>query len=157
VFEIGSQQVQLRFPEPAVPLDPVARPLQRSSPQPCATYAPISLHGGELCLLQHTDMLRHGGQRHVEARCQLADGTVAGGELRQDRTPRGISQRGEGPVECVLIVNHMVYYCTSMPGLSRAVERAGGDGGTGGDGSHSAGPPVYGTTAIPPFMTNRTR
>ena len=133
MFEISSQQIQLRLPEAAVALDPVARPSQRLRPELGRAHATRALDSGELGPLQHADVLRHGGQRHVEARCELTDRAVAGGELGEDRTPRGVGERGEGAVERPLIVNHVVYYCMPRTGVSspavpngRTVERSNG-------------------------------
>jgi hypothetical protein len=68
----------------------------------------MALYGRESCTLQHADVLRHRGERHVEASRKLADATLADGELRQDFSASGIGQRGECRVERGRSVNHMV-------------------------------------------------
>lgn len=64
-----------------------------------APHSPRLLHAGEPRALQHAHVLGDGGKRHGEARCELADGVIAGGESREDVASRGVCEGGEGVVE----------------------------------------------------------
>jgi hypothetical protein len=53
-------------------------------------------------------MLRHRGERHREARREIADRSLAGREARDDRTPGRVRERGERVIEAAGVVNHAV-------------------------------------------------
>lgn len=76
-----------------------------------ASGASVSLHGGEARALEHADVLRDRGQRHVESTRELLDRPLASGEPSEDLAASGIGERAEGGVEGLrVLVNHMVYY-----------------------------------------------
>ena len=58
--------------------------------------------------LQHSHMLRDGRQRHVEARRQFRDRSVATGEAVENLSAGGIPERGKRRIEVARIINHMV-------------------------------------------------
>jgi hypothetical protein len=100
--------IELKLPEAAVVLDPLRRFAHRRGDQRRAPYAPLAPHARETGALEHTYVLRHGGERHLKARCQLADRPLAGRKPRDDRAPSRIGESGECIVERLLVVNHMV-------------------------------------------------
>jgi hypothetical protein len=55
-------------------------------------------------------VLRRRGERHVEARRELADRFFTTSEPRQDLPPYWMRERGKGCIEARLMVNHVVYY-----------------------------------------------
>jgi hypothetical protein len=108
VFEIGGEEIELRLPELPVVRDPLEGAAHRHGIERGATHAPFLLHGREPRALEHADVFRDGGERHREARGELADGAVAGGESREDVAAGGVGEGGEGGVEGAGRVNHMV-------------------------------------------------
>lgn len=73
-----------------------------------APHAPFLLHGGEPRALQYVHVLGDGGERHREARGELADGAIAGREACEDVASGGVGEGGEGVIERLGTVNHMV-------------------------------------------------
>jgi hypothetical protein len=55
-------------------------------------------------------MLHHCRQRHAVRLGQFCDGGLAEHQARQNRTPRGISQRAKGGIQSRTTLNHTVYY-----------------------------------------------
>jgi hypothetical protein len=108
LFEIGREHVELRLPELPVVRDPRERVAHGRGVERCTPHASFLLDGGEPGTLQHAHVLGDGRERHREARCELADGMVAGGEAREDVAARGVGEGGEGVVEGPGTVNHMV-------------------------------------------------
>ena len=70
--------------------------------------APLTPYGGEAGPLENTHVLRHRGQGHREAACDLADGAITSRKLREDGAPSRIREGAECGVERVLLINHMV-------------------------------------------------
>jgi hypothetical protein len=89
-------------------LDPGEGLAHWRNPQLGSAHAAIALDRCESGSVKHTDVLRHRGERHVEARRELADRAVAGCEPRQDVAPGRIGERAEGQVERIGMVNHLV-------------------------------------------------
>ncbi len=110
MFEVGGEAFELRLPELAIVLDPIARAPHGSGAQAGAPYAALAFDRGESGATEHAHVLGDGGERHVEARCEFANRAVAGGEPRQDLAARGIGERGKRGVERGGLVNHVVYY-----------------------------------------------
>jgi len=79
------------------------RGLERRAP-----HTPFLLDRGQPRVLQHAHVLGDCWERHREARCKLADGSLAGREAREDVAARGVGQGGEGAIERLRTVNHMV-------------------------------------------------
>jgi hypothetical protein len=103
-------------------LDPLERAPHGRGCEPHAPHAALTLDGGEARALEHAHVLRHRGQRHVEARGELADRPFAGGEARENLAPGGVGERGERRVERVrVMVNHMVYYRDAAPHAQEAL------------------------------------
>jgi hypothetical protein len=60
---------------------------------------------------EHAQMLRHGREGHVVRRRQVADGSFAKSELREDAATSSVGKSAEGGVEGRgRMLNHMVYY-----------------------------------------------
>jgi len=90
-------------------LDPLERAFHRRRRESRAPNASIAFDGGEPGALEHAHVLRDGGQRHVEARRELADRALAGREPSQDFSARGIGEGAKRRVEQLsVMVNHMV-------------------------------------------------
>jgi hypothetical protein len=89
-------------------LDPGEGLAHWRNPQLGSAHAAIAFDRREPRAMKDTHVLRHRGERHVEASRKLADATLADGELRQDFSASGIGQRGECLVERGRSVNHMV-------------------------------------------------
>ncbi len=100
--------IELRFPEPAIALDPLQRSAHRRGRQRGAPDTALTLDRRETRTLEHAHMLRHGWQRHVEPRRELADRPVASRESREDLPPRRISECSERAIEQLGMVNHTV-------------------------------------------------
>jgi len=73
-----------------------------------SAHAPFLFDGGEPRALQHAHVLGDRGERHREARRELADRAIAGREAREDVAARRVGEGGEGVIECPVTVNHMV-------------------------------------------------
>ena len=108
MFEVGGKEVELRFPEPAIALDPLERGAHGRRIETRATHPPVALDLREAGALQHADVLRDSGQRHLEPRRQLADRAVTHRKAREDVAPCGIGEGEERGIERVGTVNHMV-------------------------------------------------
>src|SRR2546428_425776 len=67
--------------------------------------------------LQHLEVARHRGQRHVERLRQLAHRRLAARQARKERTSCGIRKGGEGGRELV----HRGSYLTDMLNTSQGV------------------------------------
>jgi hypothetical protein len=89
-------------------LDPLVCGPHGCGVQSRAPNASMPCHPGKLGVLQDANVLRHSRQGHVEPRGELADGSLAAGQAREDLTPGGIRERGEGGVEVPVMINHVV-------------------------------------------------
>ena len=67
-------------------------------------FAPCEQPG----FFQDLEVLRDRGKRDVERLGELGDAELAASQSRQDRTPRRIGKRPEGPIKGLGIVNHSV-------------------------------------------------
>ena len=70
--------------------------------------APLALPHEEAGVFQNAKMFGDCRQRHLERLGELADCPLAEREAGQDRAARRIAERGEGGVERMRIVNHLV-------------------------------------------------
>jgi hypothetical protein len=107
-LEVFGELVELRLPETAVALDPPGGLAHRRGDERRAAYASLAPHAGESRALEDAHVLRRRGQRHVEARRELPDCLVAGGESAEDLAPHRVRERSERGVEAGLMVNHVV-------------------------------------------------
>lgn len=73
---------------------------QRRREEPAAPLAPLQAALDQARALEHTEMLRDGGQGDVERRREFERGRLAQREPRQDAAPRGVGQRAEHGIEC---------------------------------------------------------
>lgn len=73
--------------------------------------AAVTASPQQSCFLQDPEMFRNRGQRHVVRLGQMRDTPIAPREVRQDASPGGVGQRGEGAIQGVShIFNHLVNY-----------------------------------------------
>ena len=98
-FEVARELLQLRLPEVSIPRDPLQRRAHRFGGDACATHAPLPLDGRQPRALEHTDVLRDRGERHVEPGGKLTDGAFPAPQARQDLATGRVGERGEGGVE----------------------------------------------------------
>lgn len=80
---------------------------------------------------EHPDVLRRGGERHVERRRQLGDANLAPAEAFEHLAAHPVPQGPEGPVEDVPpMLNHQVecYLRAILPATRRSLSFAGEDG-----------------------------
>jgi hypothetical protein len=89
-------------------LDPRECTAHRLRLQMRASHAALSFDGGEPRALEHAHVLGNRGERHVEARGELADRPIAGGEPREDLASGWIGEREERGVKRLGLVNHVV-------------------------------------------------
>lgn len=103
-----------------MPLDPALRLGERSGDEPESVDPALAAAGDEARSLQHSEVLRHGGQRHRERAGEVADGALRAGEPREDGPPRGVREGSERRVQRRTI-NHMVNYYPRAGRVSRGV------------------------------------
>lgn len=109
--EVLIESVELPLPELAVVSDPFGRALHRFGSELAAMHAPVFVALDESRFREHAQMLRHGGKRHVVRRSQVADGSFAESELREDAAASGVGKSAKGGVEGrARMLNHKVYY-----------------------------------------------
>src|SRR5262249_17153905 len=112
------QRVKPCAPELAVPLDPGGLFFQRAHAKPAGSDAPGLFSSDERCPLQHTNMLLHAREGHVELSGEFRDRSVGAAELLQHAAPGRVRQRGERKVEVgFVILNHIVQYSRSTCGV----------------------------------------
>ena len=99
VGEVLLESVELPLPELAVVSDPFGCALHRLGSQPAAMHASVLVAHDQAGAFEDAQMLRDGRKRHVVRRGQIADGSLAKSELRQDAAACGVGKRAEGSVE----------------------------------------------------------
>jgi hypothetical protein len=62
-------------------------------------HAPIFVALDESRLREHAQMLRYGGKRHVVRCSQVADGSLAKSELREDAAASSVGKSAEGSIK----------------------------------------------------------
>jgi hypothetical protein len=108
-LQVLYQLVELEFPEALVARDPIDGIAHGRCHQRSAMRASLEADAGETCAFEHTDVLGHCRQAHVEAGCQLADRLVARRQAREDLASGRVGQGAKRAIERLLI-NHLVYY-----------------------------------------------
>src|SRR5258708_15962091 len=105
------EAIQTLFPEAPIVFDPFGRILQRSCSEltrPPLRFAPPRDQPGAF---QHLEMFGERGKANLERLGQIGHRGCALGEARENRTPGGIRERGEGGVQlfgrCEML-NHLV-------------------------------------------------
>lgn len=110
-LKIVSESVEPRLPEPPVGRDPGCGILHRFRLEPAPDFAPALLARNEVGVGEHRKVLGHRRQRHVKRRGERGDRASAARELRENRAPRRVGERGESAIKrTVFILNHMVRY-----------------------------------------------
>jgi hypothetical protein len=89
-------------------LDPRECTAHRLRLQMRASHAALSLNRCEPRALEHAHVLGNRGERHVEARGELADRPIAGCEPREDLASSRVGESEERGVERLGLVNHVV-------------------------------------------------
>ena len=103
------QPVEALLPERPVPGDPVRDRLERPGIQAAVADAAIAPPLQQAGFLQDLEVLRDGGERHVERLREVRDPGLSQREPREDGAPRRIGERAERPVHAGgRIVNHLV-------------------------------------------------
>src|ERR1043165_6550482 len=103
--EVVVEAIEALLPKLFVAIDPVGRVLQRRRLEGAAAPLRVVRAGAEAGALEDLEVLRHGGEAHVEWRGELGDGRLAGREAGQDRAPGRVGEGGEGVAE--LVVGHL--------------------------------------------------
>ena len=88
--------------------DPLRGGIHWSGIEPAVVDPTLFAPGEEPRLFQNLQVLRDRGKRDVEGPGELGDAELTRCESRQDRAPRRVGERSEGPVEGPRIVNHLV-------------------------------------------------
>jgi hypothetical protein len=105
-----SQRIELPFPELPVFLNPLRRTFHRPGAQPAAVHPSVFPALNEFRAFKHTQVFRHGRERHFVRRGEIANGRFSLREPCEDAAPRGIGKRGKRAIERWFTVNHMVKY-----------------------------------------------
>src|ERR1051325_9910043 len=103
---IGFEPVEAGFPDGALLGEPVLGPLHGAWHQAACADAAVLLRLDEAAGFQHTYVLHQARQSHVERLSELAHGSLALREPRNDCAPRWIGERAEHVVEMRRIVSH---------------------------------------------------
>ena len=64
-------------------------------------HAPVALAPDEPGVLQHTQVLGNGWQRHPMRSCQISHATIATREMLEDAPASRVGQSGESPVQAL--------------------------------------------------------
>jgi len=90
-------------------LDPFGRVLHRLGNEPAAIDSSLFAPSDKLCPFEHSQVLGHAGKRNVVRGSQVADGSFALRQPRQDAAAGRVGERGKDGVKLVLeILNHVV-------------------------------------------------
>ena len=81
--------------------------------------AAVFLAGQESGVLEHAQVLGHGGKGHREGVGELGHRGLPEGQARQDRPTGRVRESGKGGVEGFGIINHLVKYYRSAGLVSR--------------------------------------
>ncbi len=90
--------------------NPLRRGVHGSGIEPAVVDPTLFAPSEEPRFFQDLQVLRHRGERDVERLGELGDTVLARRQSRQDRAPRRIGERPEGPIERLGIINHIVNY-----------------------------------------------
>src|SRR5579863_1836108 len=99
LLQVVLEPIEALLPEDAILLQPVCRMLERMRFEPPWAELRITTATDQPSALEHFQVLRHGGEAHVERPGQLVDRSFAGNEAREDGAARGIRECGEGLIE----------------------------------------------------------
>jgi len=106
--QILVEAVEALFPERAVLRDPVGGRRQRLRIEATVVDATLAALLDEPGVLEDFQVLRYGGQRHVERRREIRDARFPERESREDGAARRVREGGKRPIERAGIVNHQV-------------------------------------------------
>ena len=102
------ERVELVLPEDAVEGEPVGGLLHGRDGKAAHADTADLLLGDEACLFEHAEVLHDGRHGDFMGANEFCDGGLAALESGQDATARWVAECGEGGVERVVILNHMV-------------------------------------------------
>src|SRR5258707_8245638 len=121
-FEMFGETVEALAPEAPLIGEPAGGVVECARAQPAAPVLTVANAADERGALEHLEMARDRRQRDGEGRGELVDRALALHQAREDRPPRRIGKRGEGPVEIgsrhhltYLLINIYVKYRTRRP------------------------------------------
>src|ERR1043165_2274110 len=106
--EVVVEAIEALLPKLFVAIDPVGGVFQRRRLEVAAAPLRVARAGDEAGALEDLEVLRHGGEAHVERGGELGDGRLAGREAGQDRAPGRVGEGGEGVAE--LVVGHLTVW-----------------------------------------------
>src|SRR5438034_11251908 len=95
------ETVEAVFPKDAVPLHPLRRIAEPSRLEPCGTQLRIPPPRDEAGVLEHLEVLRNRGKRHVERLRELGDRSLPRREAREDRPPGRVGDGSERRAQAV--------------------------------------------------------
>jgi hypothetical protein len=108
--------VELPLPEASVAGDPQGSVLHGSGNEAAPAEPAVFRSGEQSRVLEHSQVFRNCGERHVEWLGQLGDRRLSPRQAGEDRPAGGIRQRGKCRVEgAVRILNHVVKYFLVIP------------------------------------------
>jgi len=120
--EVPPERIQPRFPEAAMLVQPARRGLQRAWHEHHPVRATLDASSQEARGLEHAQVLRDSGQRHVERFRQLSHGGRRPRQPFEDRATRRIREGRKGRVQRGrLFVNHLVKLLGSHVKVKRGV------------------------------------
>src|SRR5580704_16061038 len=90
LLEVIVQAVEALVPEAPVVIEPPGRVPERTRPEPAGPVLGVAAPRDEPRALEHLEVLRDGGEAHLERRGQLGDRSLALGEAGEDGAPRGV-------------------------------------------------------------------
>jgi hypothetical protein len=93
------ESVEGFLPERAVLRDPIGRRGEGAGIEPAVVDPSLLALLDEPGVFQNFQVLRNGGQRHVERFREIGDSRLAEGEPREDGAPGRIRERGKGAVQ----------------------------------------------------------
>jgi len=109
--EMSFERREPVFPIPSILIDETRYAPHGLRGERDAMLAPDNGPSNEPCSLQHTHMLGHRIERHIEGLRELRHGRFPSLQPCEQCSPRRIAQRGEHAAQTfICIINHMVEY-----------------------------------------------
>jgi hypothetical protein len=99
---VRGEAVELVLPELSIRVEPCRRVAHRVGREAHAAHSPVAPPLHQPRPLEHDEVLADRGERHREGARQLADGRIATGESRDDRSTGRVGEGAEDEVEAGL-------------------------------------------------------
>src|SRR5438093_1710084 len=106
--QVRVESIEPLLPEPAVTLHPFGDIPEALRLEPGRTPLRLAAARDEPGALEHLEMLRDRGKRHVEGLGQLRDGRLTLRETREDGPPCRVGERTEGEAQRVGLLHPLV-------------------------------------------------